>query len=273
MPERSGAQLYGSLERRINGLRRARLVGDRALREGTLSPREVGLLYEVTFLNLAITFEAFQEGLFYSSLLRSAAITGVEPLIPFRTRSEAERLVLATERSPFLSWTRPRDNIERARRFLQGGRPFSRLDRRDRDNSLLQSLFVVRNAIAHQSGPARREFEALPLSGLPPGKRRPGEYLRQVVGTVTQHEVFCREVLRIGKALSASSESSARRHLLAERNYRAGDEVSRGRYRCCACGTVGTVTSVRSVLSNCTACPTLQCLVCGRAGKSTFEKL
>lgn len=156
----------------------------------------------------------------------------------------------------------------RARR----ARPFSRLDRRDRDTNLLQSLFVVRNAIAHQSGAARRDFENLPVAGMAAGRRRPSDYLTQVVGNVTRHEIFCCEVLRIGRALSVHSESAARRYLLPERVYRAGDNVPRGRYQCSACRTMAVVNTARAVLPNCNACPHRICQACGRKDKSTFER-
>ena len=90
VPEPSSEQLYAKFERRVKGLRGARSAGERARTNASLRARELGLLYEATFLNLAITFEAFQESLFYSALLGRAGIQGVRPTIPFRHRAEAE---------------------------------------------------------------------------------------------------------------------------------------------------------------------------------------
>lgn len=238
-----------------------------------LRDRELGLLYEVTFLNLVITFEAFQEELFFSALLGAADIVAVRPLISFRHRAEAERIVLATERSPFLTWSKTKDSIERARRFLFSGRPFSRLERRDRDSRILSDVFTVRNAIAHQSGAARQAFARLPGSGLPVGSRRkPAHYLRQVVGADTQHEVLCREVLRISKALISSDDASARTYLLPERPYRTGDEVGRGTFVCTTCQHRLRVAA-RRALPTCPACNSGPCSMCGSTQRSEFVRL
>jgi hypothetical protein len=253
-------------------LRRARAAGDRALNATSLRARELGLIYEATFLNLVITFEGFQENLFYSSLLGSVGMATVRPLVEFRHRAEAERFVQATERTPFLSWTKTRETIDRARRFLVGGRPFTRLDRRDRDTGVLRTAVVVRNAIAHQSGVARKEFVSLAGSGMAPGsRRRPADYLRQVVGVETQHEVLCRDILRIAKALASQTDLSARQYLLPERPYRAGEEAQ-GDFRCTQCGQALQLPA-RSRIPNCTACNQRPCPVCGNVRKSEFVRV
>jgi hypothetical protein len=272
VPEPSASDVYRSLERRIKRLRRIREAGEKAVRSGALDDREVGLLYEATLLNVTTTFESFQEHLFYSAVLDQADIRGVSPLFRFRHRGEAERVVLATERGAFLSWTKVRDAIDRAKLFLVGGRPFTRLERRDKEIGLLRTLFVVRNAIAHQSGPARTEFARLPSPGLPPGlRRRPGDYLRKVVGRDTQHEVFCREILRIALALSARSDALADRYLLPERPYRIGESVTRGRFRCTTCGTVLRLDR-KSTLERCATCASSACPSCGRGETAEFER-
>lgn len=251
----------------MKGLQRARAAGDRALQV-----RELALIYEATFLNLVITFEAFQENLFYSSLLGNAGMATVRPLIQFRHRVEAERFVQATERTPFLSWTKTKESLERARRFLVGGRPFTRLERRDRDAGVLKTAVTVRNAIAHQSGVAREEFARLARAGTPVGQRtRPADFLRQMVGSETQHEVLCRDVLRIAKALAAQTDVSARQYLLPERPYRSGEEA-RGNFRCTACGQTLQLTT-RAKIPNCSACNQLPCPICGNVRKSEFARV
>jgi hypothetical protein len=263
--------LYAAFERRVNGLRRARAAGDRALNATSLRSRELALIYEATFLNLVITFEAFQESLFYSSLLGDVGMATVRPLIQFRHRAEAERFVQATERTPFLSWSKTRESLERARRFLAGGRPFTRLERRDRDASVLKTAVIVRNAIAHQSGVAREEFARLAGAGMAGPNRRPADYLRKVVGTETQHEVLCRDILRIAKALGAQTDASARQYLLPERPYRSGEE-ERGSFRCTTCGQMLQL-AIRQKLPNCSACNQLPCPVCGNVRKSEFVRV
>ena len=101
MPERPAAQLYAALERRVNGLRQVRQSGERALTAAVLRDRELNHLYESTFLNLVASFDAFQEELFYSSILGHSKIVTVRLILPFRSRAEATRFVEASERGPF----------------------------------------------------------------------------------------------------------------------------------------------------------------------------
>jgi hypothetical protein len=270
VPERSGAELYKALERRVNGLTLACREAERAARRGALRAQQVDLLFEATFLKLAIYFEGFQEGVFFSSLLGRAELKSVGPFMTFRSRREAERLVLATERTPFMSWGRPKDVLERADRFLRGGRPFSRLERRDSDLDLLKTVSVVRNAIAHDSGPARRAFRNL-LSPSATTSRRPGAYLRQAVGPSTRHHVLCRDVLRLAKALSAPTEVAALAFLREERPYKAGDRAPRGEYTCMVCNRVVRLMQQGS-LPGCGACPQERCLTCGRGKPSSFVR-
>lgn len=273
MPERPAAQLYAALERRINGLRQVRQSGERALTAAVLRDRELNHLYESTFLNLVRSFDAFQEELFYSSILGHSEIVTVRSILPFRNRAEATRFVEASERAPFLTWSRVRDSIDRAKRFLVGGRPFSRFERRDRDASIHRTTVVVRNAIAHRSGSAWEEFLKLPMPGHRAASKRPATYLRQVVGANTQHENLCDEVLRLAKALSAQTDLQAKRYLLAERPYRSGDSVNSGSFRCVGCGTVALIVAGRHELPRCGTCGTPPCPVCGNVRKSEFERM
>lgn len=273
MPEQTAAQLYGALERRVNGLRRIRETAEQALTSTVLHSREVNHLYESTFLNLVTTFEAFQEELFYSAILGRAEIANVRPVLSFRNRAEAVRFVESAERTPFLAWSRIRDTIDRAKRFLVGGRPFSRFDRRDRDATVHRTVIVVRNAIAHRSGPAWEEFLRLPTVGMPATLKKPATYLRQVVGANTQHENLCVEVLRFARVLSARNDFAAKRYLLPERAYRSGDSVNGRAFRCVACGTVAHLPAGRNALPICAGCGAARCPICGSQRRSEFARV
>ena len=273
MPERPAAQLYAALERRVNGLRQVRQSGERALTAAVLRDRELNHLYESTFLNLVASFDAFQEELFYSSILGHSKIVTVRSIVPFRSRAEATRFVEASERGPFLTWSRVGDSIERAKRFLVGGRPFSRFERRDRDANIHKTAVVVRNAIAHRSGSAWEKFLRLPMPGHHGASRRPATFLRQVVGARTQHENLCDEILRLAKVLSASTDAQARKYLLAERTYRSGETVNGGSFRCVGCGTLAPIVVGRHDLPRCGTCGVPPCPNCGNVRKSEFERL
>lgn len=228
-------------------------------------PRELVLLYEATFLNLTLSFESFQEELFFTALLNRSKINGVRPVLSFVSRSQAEQFVLASEKTPFLSWTKSAEVLNRAKKYLAGGRPFSRLERRDRDTETVARIFTVRNAIAHRSGPALVAFSRLP--GADP-QRPPGEFLRQLAGTEIQHEILCREVLRIAKALAAKDVRHAKRLLLPERPFKTGEPL-RGRIRCIHCAQVVTATGQVPHCPNCNLAP---CPTCGSRKKSEFER-
>jgi len=68
--------------------------------------------------------------------------------------------------------------VKRAKAFLSGGRPFTDLSKPDRN--FLDSLTVLRNALAHESSHAvalfRQEFTL--GKALPPQQERPAGYLR-----------------------------------------------------------------------------------------------
>lgn len=269
MPTKDAASIATSFQREVARLKGARDAGEDAFTRAMLGEREVVLLYEVTFLNVFTSFESFQERLFFSCLEGESGLSSVRPLYEFRNQKQAEKLVLATERTPFLSWVKAPDTIGRATRFLAGGRPFSRLARRDRDWKLVSDATVLRNAIAHQSGPARREFAKLK------GKlsvRRPGEYLRLLSGRETQHEAFSNALVRLSKALCATTDTVAKRYLLPERHFESGERVRGGSYTCLDCGTALHMAPGLRKLLPCGNCKAEPCVSCGRWPKSRFQR-
>lgn len=243
-------------------------MAQRELRQSDLNH-----LYESTFLEASSRFEVFQEELFFGSVLGRSQINEAIPLLTFRNRSEAERVVLAGERRGFISWSNMDENIRRAEGFLSRGRPFSRLHRRGRDLQTLRTATAVRNAIAHESGAARERFRSLPLGALPAMKRTPAGFLRQAVGEGSQHQTLLDEYVRIAKALSASSDIQARRLLREEDPYSSGSKASRGTYECRDCGTRVRHTSGTRNLAPCDACHQGDCPRCGNSPRSVFLRV
>ena len=273
MPEHSSSAIYASLERGVHGFRSVRNAGDRAFGSNVLRSRDLDHLYESTFLNVAAAFEAYEEELFFASILGRSGIARVVPMFPVRSRAEAERLVQATERMPFMNWLRQKDVGERSRRFLVGGRPFSRLERHDADLDVLRTVAVVRNAIAHKSGHALTEFMKLPMQGLGGGQKRPGKYLRQTVRSASQHENMCVEILRIAKALSEANEHRAKSYLRPERAYQSGDMVQGGSFECVVCRAALCLTRRTQPLPQCPQCGPTPCVTCGHCRKAKFSRL
>ena len=68
---------------------------------------------------------------------------------------------------------------KRAAAFFRGGRPFSRLDKKDKKT--LERILKIRNAVAHQSRAARSEFDKI-IASVPllPAERTPPGFLRSV---------------------------------------------------------------------------------------------
>lgn len=71
-----------------------------------------------------------------------------------------------------------RHTMPRAEAFLAGGRPFSELLQSDRN--FLDDLTTLRNALAHESSHALRQFRRAYTDGRPiaPQQHRPPAYLR-----------------------------------------------------------------------------------------------
>jgi hypothetical protein len=229
-------------------------------------------VYESTFLQAVSAFETFQEELFFSSLLRKAGVRGVVPLVSFRNRSEAERVLLAGEKRAFLSWSNMRENISRAETYLVGGRPFSRLRRRGKDLAVLETVTRVRNAVAHTSGTAVERFKSLSMGGLAPRKRTPAGYLQWATGNATQHETLVDEIERLAKALAATSDRAARALLRDEDPYKSGAEVERGTYECISCRTRISPARVGS-LPPCSNCNLGPCPHCGSMRASAYARI
>lgn len=101
----------------------------------------------------------------------------IRPLVAIRSESVL-RKVLIGERS-FADWL-PYDTTTRKRTkaFLSSGEPFRSLSGPHRKS--LERASVLRNAIAHQSGSARRRFIETFVEGkaLPVSEQNPAGYLR-----------------------------------------------------------------------------------------------
>jgi hypothetical protein len=271
LPGPDAASLLQGFLRRISRLRGVRASGDSARLAGELRQADVDHLYESTFLDATSTFERFQEELFFSCLLGASGIRKCEPIAQFRNRAEAERVVLATDRRGYISWSQMNDNIRRADAYLAHGRPFSRLQRRARDLEVLATATKIRNAIAHESRSAAERFRKLPLGSLPIARRTPAGYLRLSVGVSTQHETILSEYSRIASALAAPTDVRARKLLRAEDRFESGREADRGTYVCVSCG-YRLRHRAAGRLSACSCSPGA-CAQCGAIQSSRYERM
>jgi len=144
---------------------------------GAVTPVDVGRVYGGAFLAFHTYFERSLERLFLGLLMKRLELDNVRPLIDVQSEKVGHAVVVGGRH--YVDWL-PFDQvaIPRAKAFLAGGRPFSDLSKADRRH--LESLSVIRNALAHESRHAKRRFRAQFVDGLalPPSQRTPSGYLR-----------------------------------------------------------------------------------------------
>lgn len=144
-----------------------------------LPRRDVERAYAGGFLEFYAFAERAIERLFIG-LLRGRLVSPhakVRALIAVESDSVAASVVTG-DRS-YVDWfPYARYTIKRAEAFFSSGRPFSVLDKAEA--SAFERAAIVRNALAHQSASAIRQFKERMVADktLPPDQRRPSGYLR-----------------------------------------------------------------------------------------------
>lgn len=171
-------------------------------RRGKISRRDLHFVYEGLFLRAVAGFEVYLEDLFILILNgKSTYPKGTISLRVTPSSPQALRTVLLQGR-PYQKWL-PYENTEaRAKVYLDGGGPFSRLKQPDKDS--LAKITKVRNAIAHRSPHAMSEFSRTVVGAIPlmPGERNPAGFLRYpVTPKQTKFEVYVLELAGIATAL------------------------------------------------------------------------
>jgi len=164
---------------------------------------------ERAYAGAALEFHAYAEraverlfvGLLRGSLNPSSA--AIRPLIEVQSAATAHSVV-SSERA-YVDWLPyKRFTVRRARAFFSGGRPFTGLE--NADISAFDDMSIVRNAIAHQSASALRQFKQRFVLGksLPPHQQRPAGYLRgrHTIGQTRMNHLLSRVVLTITKLAS-----------------------------------------------------------------------
>ena len=141
---------------------------------------DIEIVYEALFLRATTSFEAFLEELFCQILLNKVQYptSRVTRIVNFASAQSLYRFVWRNDK--YLEWLKYEKTEERARVFLSGGRPFRGLDEGIR--SRIKPIATIRNAIAHSSDHARKEFRRIVIGNQPfsPRDRTPARYLRTV---------------------------------------------------------------------------------------------
>lgn len=146
--------------------------------EGRLTLRDLNMAYGMAFLSFHTRLEASIEDLFLGIVMGRLIHSDpqVRPLVQVKSEVVARKVVFGTRSYadwlPYDRWT-----IARAKTFLSSGAPFNTIPKADQAH--LDSMALIRNAIAHASPHADRQFRKKFVEGhaLPPGQRTPLGYL------------------------------------------------------------------------------------------------
>lgn len=144
----------------------------------SLPEADLKYAYTGAFVSFYTEAETRLEELFLGLLMGRIAPSraSIRPLVAIQSDVVARKVLLGDRR--FVDWL-PYDRTQRrAEAFFAGGRPFTTLEKRHRTS--LKRSSIMRNAIAHRSGAAKKGFHTEFVDGksLPPNERQPPGYLR-----------------------------------------------------------------------------------------------
>lgn len=170
----------------------------------SLSDSDVNRAYAGAFLAFHVAVEHSLERLFLGTVMGrfTYASRSVIPLVSIRSEVVARAIVKGDRK--YIDWLPYHLTASRADAFLSGGRPFA--DLRKTDTAALERLTVMRNAIAHDSAHALKQFRAQFVAGRPlPGSQRSAAgYLRGQHSTgQTRFEFMLAETVAVFRHLCA----------------------------------------------------------------------
>lgn len=166
--------------------------------------RDIHSVYEALFLRAVTSFEVFLEELFISILEERIKYRGKRVSLRMKATSKKALLEILLQGDKYLTWLPFNNTTDRAKLYLEGGRPFSELSEGDR--SIIKTITVIRNAIAHNSPHAAREFERTVIGSqaLLRGEKKPAGFLRSQVRSgpsKNRFEVYMEELSNIANGL------------------------------------------------------------------------
>jgi len=174
---------------------------ERLYSQRLLVRRDVERVYEGLYLDAITSLEATIEDLFIRIVTGRSSPAGVVVRVSFNSSQVARDVMLGGERK-YLDWFPYSRTEKRAKAFLRGGRPFTRLS--SGDKRVLEEMLIIRNAIAHKSPHARKRFQEF-ASNFPlvSRERTPAGFLRSKIDpTTTRYQFYVSEMVRIIQLLS-----------------------------------------------------------------------
>lgn len=179
---------------------------------GSISHKDLKVVYEALFINLHIAFEVFLEDLFIGLLVGSSsqvrglrsASNNIIPRVQFRSHAVAREVIKG--KNKYIEWLPYSRTQELAKTFFRGGRPFSQVN--DRDIQVIQNISTIRNYIAHRSEYSKKQFEKRIISNrsLPKIEQQPSGFLAgtwRMSPRQTRYQYYVVELKRIARDLSA----------------------------------------------------------------------
>lgn len=158
---------------------------------GSLARRDIEKVYESLYLRAFTDFENLIEEYFIGMLTKQILPPThlIVPRVVFKSGQIAREVVYGGR--SYVDWFPYDRTLKLADVFYRSGRPFSDFDRSDKHE--LDKLLKLRNAIAHSSSHAKREFERHVIESTPlmPRERTPAGFLRsQILSLSTSQTRF-----------------------------------------------------------------------------------
>lgn len=171
-------------------------------REGRVKKTDIETIYEALFLRSVTSFESFLERLFIAIMLGKGRTKNGSSLVTAASKPALQTILL--QHNNYLDWLPYGKTEARANIYLRGGKPFTALS--DGDKSRIRTVTIIRNAIAHKSDYALKEFREKVIGEqlLLAREKRPAGFLRSPVGANPRQirfEVYVSDLLRIAASL------------------------------------------------------------------------
>jgi hypothetical protein len=169
-----------------------------------LALRDVETVYEGLFLRSVTGFEDLLECVFFRVLNGDVGGSRLGGKISAQSRAVMRDVLL--DGDDYLDWLPYKKTLDRARRYLRGGRPFNAIEGDDLNK--LSQLVRIRNAVAHSSKHATRVFQQKVIANIPllPRDRKPASFLRTIFRTapaMTRFEMYVAELGQMAAKLDA----------------------------------------------------------------------
>jgi hypothetical protein len=177
---------------------------EKLFKDNKITKRDLDSVYESLFIRAVTSFEVFLQDHFMAILGGKVQYKRERKVAVRMTAVSSSALLdILLGGRPYLTWLPFKEHTQdRAMIFLKDGRPFSDVPIADRNT--MNNITTIRNAIAHESLHAMKQFEKKVIGQLPllPGERKPAGFLRsQLRPTQSRFEFYVAELGRIATAL------------------------------------------------------------------------